>query len=118
MSDMLTIEKQPFSKQKEVKKTPIKKFFIETFGCQMNVADSELIIAMLNDRGFKMSNTPENSDLIFINTCSIREKAEEKVYSQLGRWDKLKKNKPEVIIGVLGCMAQNLKHNLLECPQL
>ena len=68
----------------------------------MNVADSELIMAMLNDEGFVKSSSPQNSDLIFINTCSIREKAEEKVHSQLGRWDKIKKNKPEVIIGVLG----------------
>tara|TARA_S200000501_G_scaffold377215_1_gene434737 strand:+ start:1324 stop:2697 length:1374 start_codon:yes stop_codon:yes gene_type:complete len=91
-----------------------KKFFIETLGCQMNVADSELIITMLNNEGFIKSDSPQNSDLIFINTCSIRERAEEKVHSQLGRWDKIKKNKPEVIIGVLGCMAQNLKHDLLE----
>ena len=79
MSDMLTIEKQSFLKQKEVKKTPVKKFYIETLGCQMNVADSELIIAMLNKVGFKKSNSPKNADLILINTCSIREKAEEKV---------------------------------------
>ena len=114
MSEVLTFEKQPLANQKEVKKPLRKKFYIETLGCQMNVADSELIIAVLNDEGFKMSNIPENSDLIFINTCSIREKAEEKVYSQLGRWDKLKKNKPELIIGVLGCMAQNLKQDILE----
>ena len=114
MSELLTTEKQLFANLKEVKKAPKKKFYIETLGCQMNVADSELIIAMLNDQGFIKSNSPQNSDLIFINTCSIREKAEEKVYSQLGRWDKLKKYKPEVIIGVLGCMAQNLKQDILE----
>ena len=114
MSEVLTYEKQPLPKQKEVKKTPVKKFYIETLGCQMNVADSELVIAMLSDKGFIKSDSPQNSDLIFINTCSIRERAEEKVHSQLGRWAKIKKNKPEVIIGVLGCMAQNLKQDLLE----
>ena len=114
MSELINYEKQPIANQKDVKKTLNKKFFIETLGCQMNVADSELITAMLNDEGFTKSNTPQNSDLIFINTCSIREKAEEKVYSQLGRWDKIKKNNPEVIIGVLGCMAQNLKQDILE----
>ena len=64
-----------------------KKYYIETLGCQMNVADSELIIAMLNDNGFIESKNPWDSDAIFINTCSIRERAEEKVHSQLGRWD-------------------------------
>ena len=92
----------------------VKRFYIETLGCQMNVADSELIIAMLNNEGFIKSDSPQNSDLIFINTCSIRERAEEKVHSQLGRWDKIKKNKPEVVIGVLGCMAQNLKQDIIK----
>ena len=114
MEDTQVIEKQPLTIQKVDKPHTGKKFYIETLGCQMNVADSELIIAMLNDLGFVKSNSPQNSDLIFINTCSIRERAEEKVHSQLGRWDKIKKNKPEVIIGVLGCMAQNLKQEILE----
>ena len=114
METTLAIENQTFTLQKEPKIGTGKKFFIETLGCQMNVADSELIIGMLNDEGFIRSNNPQNSDLIFINTCSIRERAEEKVHSQLGRWDKIKQNKPEVIIGVLGCMAQNLKQDILE----
>ena len=114
MENILVQKKQNFIKQRTDKIGLGKKFYIETLGCQMNVADSELIIAMLNDEGFVKSNSPQNSDLIFINTCSIRERAEEKVHSQLGRWDKIKKNKPEVIIGVLGCMAQNLKQDILE----
>ena len=91
MSDVLTYEKIRAAKQT---KKP-KKYYIETLGCQMNVADSELIIAMLNNEGFIMSDTPQNSDLIFINTCSIRERAEEKVHSQLGRWEKIKKISPK-----------------------
>ena len=67
-----------------------------------------------NEEGLVRSNNPNNSDLIFINTCSIRERAEEKVHSQLGRWYKIKKNNPKIIIGVLGCMAQNLKQEILE----
>jgi len=114
MENILDYKKQSLMKQKTDKIGLGKKFYIETLGCQMNVADSELIIAMLNDKGFAKSNSPQNSDLIFINTCSIRERAEEKVHSQLGRWDKIKKNKPEVIIGVLGCMAQNIKQDILE----
>ncbi|MAL65200.1 MAG: tRNA (N6-isopentenyl adenosine(37)-C2)-methylthiotransferase MiaB [Candidatus Marinimicrobia bacterium] len=97
-----------------LKSGKIKKFYLETLGCQMNLADSELIISMLNDEGFIRSDNPYKSDLILINTCSIREKAEEKVHSQLGRWHKIKKDKPEVIIGVLGCMAQNLKQDILD----
>ena len=114
METTLVVENQTLTLQKEPKIGTGKKFFIETLGCQMNVADSELIIGMLNDEGFIRSNNPQNSDLIFINTCSIRERAEEKVHSQLGRWDKIKQDKPEVIIGVLGCMAQNLKQDILE----
>ena len=83
MENILVPKKQNFTKQRTDKIGHGKKFYIETLGCQMNVADSELIIAMLNDEGFVKSNSPQNSDLIFINTCSIRERAEEKVHSQL-----------------------------------
>ena len=80
----------------------------------MNVADSELIVSMLYKEGFVKSDNPNNASIVFINTCSIRERAEEKVHSQLGRWHKIKINRPEIIIGVLGCMAQNLKQEILE----
>ncbi len=114
MSETLTSEKQLPTIQTVGKKTPKKKYYIETFGCQMNVADSELIVSMLYKEGFVQSDNPNNADIVFINTCSIRERAEEKVYSQLGRWHKIKINNPEIIIGVLGCMAQNLKQEILE----
>ena len=91
-----------------------KTFHIETFGCQMNVADTELVEAILIDQGYEKSNNPKTADAIFLNTCAIREHAEDKVHSQLGRYDLIKKERPEVIIGVLGCMAQSLKNNLLE----
>ena len=91
-----------------------KKFYIETYGCQMNVADSELIKTIMHDEGYELSNDIADSDAIFVNTCAIRDHAEEKVHSQLGRYALLKKEKPDIIIGVLGCMAQNLKHDLLE----
>ena len=89
-------------------------FFIETYGCQMNVADSELIRGMLIKEGLKPSDDIENADIIFVNTCAIREHAEDKVHSRLGFYNKLKKDNPEIIIGVLGCMAQNLKDNILQ----
>ena len=91
-----------------------KTFHIDTYGCQMNVADSELVESILLDQGYHKSESPHNADAIFLNTCSIREHAEDKVHSQLGRYHLIKKKKPEVIIGVLGCMAQSLKNDLLE----
>ena len=80
----------------------------------MNVADSELIEKILIDRGYNKSNEPQNADAIFINTCAIRDHAEQKVHSTLGRFAKIKKNKPSLLLGVVGCMAQSLKHDLLE----
>ena len=91
-----------------------KTYHIHTYGCQMNVADSELVESILIDQGYYSSNDPSKADAIFINTCSIREHAEDKVHSQLGRYELIKKDRPDVIIGVLGCMAQRLKHDLLE----
>ena len=91
-----------------------KSYFIETYGCQMNVADSELIETILKNQGFQKSNEPTNADAIFLNTCAIREHAEEKVHSQLGRYHIIKKERPDTLIGVVGCMAQSLKQDLLE----
>ncbi len=91
-----------------------KTYFIETYGCQMNVADSELVESLLQKEGYSPASKIDNANAIFVNTCAIREHAEEKVHSQLGRYDLIKKEKPDTIIGVLGCMAQSLKHDLLE----
>ena len=90
------------------------RYYIETYGCQMNVSDSELVSNQLEKIGYKMSSRLENADLIFLNTCSIREKAEETVNNRLDSLHYLKKNNPKLIIGVIGCMAQNLKNELLE----
>jgi len=80
----------------------------------MNVSDSELVESLLKKEGFESINDPNSADVLFVNTCSIREHAEDKVHSLLGRYNLLKKNKPYMIIGVLGCMAQSLKHDILE----
>ena len=80
----------------------------------MNVSDSELVESLLIREGYQAINNPDRADLLFINTCSIREHAEDKVHSLLGRFNLLKKNRPSMIIGVLGCMAQSLKHDILE----
>ena len=90
------------------------RYYIETYGCQMNVSDSELVSNQLEKIGYTMSKTIENADLIFLNTCSIRERAEETVHNRLDSLHYLKKNNPKLIIGVIGCMAQNLKNELLE----
>ena len=90
------------------------KYYIETYGCQMNVYDSELIAGLLEKCGYQETKEISNADAIFLNTCAIREKAEETVHNKLSNLQYLKNNKPEMILGVLGCMAQNLKDSLLE----
>ena len=92
----------------------IKKFALETYGCQMNVADSELVEGILTNLGLEKTADYDEADAIFLNTCAIRENAETKVHSKLGNLYKIKLNKPHLIIGVLGCMAQNLKDDLLK----
>ena len=90
------------------------KYYLETFGCQMNVADSEMIEGILQSKGYYPIKRMDSADIIFVNTCAIREHAEEKVHSRLGLFSKIKNNKPNVIIGVLGCMAQHLKDDILD----
>lgn len=91
-----------------------KKLFIRTFGCQMNEHDSERIAGMLKEEGYKLCEQPEEADLVILNTCSIREKAEQKAYSELGRFQELKQEKPELIIGVAGCAAQREGEEILK----
>ncbi len=89
-------------------------YFVETYGCQMNVADSELVAGLLDGCGYQRTSDPLRAQLILLNTCAIREKAEATVHSRLGRLARLKQKDPAVLIGVLGCMAQSLADNLLE----
>ena len=83
-----------------------KRLYIETVGCQMNVLDSELVVAGLLQAGYELVDSPRDADTILFNTCSVRQHAEDKIYSALGRLRPLKERNPETIIGVLGCMAQ------------
>jgi tRNA-2-methylthio-N6-dimethylallyladenosine synthase len=92
----------------------IQKYFIETYGCQMNVYDSELVSTLLEKSGYTECKDLRDADAIFLNTCSIREKAEDTVHNRLTNFKHLKRKTPNLIIGVLGCMAQNLKNDLLE----
>ena len=89
-------------------------FHIETFGCQMNIYDSELVAGILQKCGYHETTDLKSADIIFLNTCAIREKAQETVHNRLESIQHLKKNKPNMIFGVLGCMAQNLKNDILE----
>lgn len=95
-----------------------KRFYIESYGCQMNFADSEIVASILNQEGFGATRNLEEADLILINTCSIREKAELTVRKRLTEFRKLKRNKKGVLVGVLGCMAERLKAQLLEEEKL
>jgi len=90
------------------------KVFIETYGCQMNVNDSEVIASILHANGYAITNEIDSADIILINTCSIRENAETRVWGRLDVFKQIKKRKPSVLVGVLGCMAERLKDQLLE----
>ncbi len=95
-----------------------KYFYIESYGCQMNFSDSEIVASILGESGYRPIRQMELSDLILINTCSIREKAEETVRKRLRVFDQVKQQKPGTLVGVLGCMAERLKKKLLEEEKL
>ena len=111
------------SKQGEVLMKPqknegSKKLFLESYGCQMNFADSEIVASILIDKGYTTTQNFEEADLIFVNTCAIRENAESRVRQRLQDYKKIKKNNPDALIGVLGCMAERLKSQFLEEEKL
>ena len=91
-----------------------KKLFLESYGCQMNFSDSEIVASILQKNGYNTTTVLEEADLILLNTCSIREKAEQTVRMRLSQFKTLKKEKPSLTVGVLGCMAERLKTKLLE----
>ncbi|WP_205500914.1 tRNA (N6-isopentenyl adenosine(37)-C2)-methylthiotransferase MiaB [Rufibacter psychrotolerans] len=91
-----------------------RKLYIESYGCQMNFSDSEIVSSILFDAGFDTTSEVTNADLVLLNTCSIREKAEQTVRHRLTQLQHLKKKRPGLVVGVLGCMAERLKKNLLE----
>ncbi|GAA0894255.1 tRNA (N6-isopentenyl adenosine(37)-C2)-methylthiotransferase MiaB [Fulvivirga kasyanovii] len=91
-----------------------RKLYIESYGCQMNFSDSEIVSSIMKKEGFDTTSDFNEADVIFLNTCSIREKAEQTVRARLSQFNTVKKNRPEMMIGVLGCMAERLKSQLLE----
>lgn len=98
----------------DTEKTNNKKVYIESYGCQMNFSDSEIVASILAENGYGTTRNLEEADVVLVNTCSIREKAEQTVRQRLTVFNKEKKKKPELVIGVLGCMAERLKSQLLE----
>lgn len=95
-----------------------KKFYIESYGCQMNFSDSEIVASILQEDGFGATRNFEEADLVLLNTCSIREKAEQTVRNRLHTFKKIKDQKPGMLIGVLGCMAERLKAKFIEEEKL
>ncbi|GLU54781.1 tRNA (N6-isopentenyl adenosine(37)-C2)-methylthiotransferase MiaB [Dyadobacter frigoris] len=91
-----------------------KRLFIESYGCQMNFADSEIVASVMREAGFATTSDAENADLVFLNTCAIRDNAEQRVRTRLKQLNVYKKKRPGMLIGVLGCMAERLKAKLLE----
>ena len=88
--------------------------YIETYGCQMNVNDSEVVLSVMQDAGYSLCENIENADLILVNTCSVRENAEQRVFGRLDVFRLEKKRRPDVVVGVIGCMAERFKDQLFE----
>ena len=91
-----------------------RKLFIETYGCQMNVGDTEIIISILQEHGYRYTEIQQEADVILINTCSVRDNAEQRIWGRLSEMRRLKKQKPTLLVGIVGCMAERLKEALLE----
>ena len=107
-------EKQAAADLKSTAKSDEKKLYIETYGCQMNVADSEVVASIMKMAGYEMTEDIADADAIFVNTCSVRDNAEQKIYSRLQYFHSLRKHKKDLIVGVLGCMAERVKEELLD----
>ncbi len=125
MQDTLTLKQHDETRQGEAfvplasaLDNPTKSFYIESYGCAMNFADSEVVASILGEQGFGAVKEPELADLILLNTCSIREKAEDTVRKRLTEFRKIKKARPGLIVGVLGCMAERLKGTFIEQEKL
>jgi tRNA-2-methylthio-N6-dimethylallyladenosine synthase len=105
---------ETFRVSKDLPTGKSRKLYIESYGCQMNFSDSEIVASILEKEGFDTTSDISQADVIFLNTCSIREKAEQTVRYRLTHIHGLKKHKPELLVGILGCMAERLKSKLLE----
>ncbi|HAP35401.1 MAG TPA: tRNA (N6-isopentenyl adenosine(37)-C2)-methylthiotransferase MiaB [Bacteroidetes bacterium] len=91
-----------------------KKIYVETYGCQMNVADTEVVLSVMDGIGYKLTQQADQADIIFVNTCSVRDNAEARVKQRVSELKNHKRNNPEVLIGILGCMAERLRTELID----
>ncbi|MHC5353415.1 tRNA (N6-isopentenyl adenosine(37)-C2)-methylthiotransferase MiaB [Myroides sp. LJL115] len=114
MEKVIEENKQGTSLQLENKAENTKKLFIESYGCQMNFSDSEIVASILSQEGYNTTDNLEEADLVLVNTCSIRDKAEQTVRKRLDQYNQIKKKNPSMKVGVLGCMAERLKSKFLE----
>lgn len=89
------------------------KVYIETYGCQMNLADTEVVMGILNNKGYELTKEIDSADVVFLNTCSVRDNAEQRIHGRLGNIGILKQKNPNMVIGVLGCMAERLREDLI-----
>ena len=115
MSALLDIELDGRAVQTEIPVAPVsgQKVFIETYGCQMNVSDTELMLGILKQSGYTSAHRPEDADVIVLNTCAIREHAEERIRGRLGQLRQLKYRRPDLIMGISGCMAKHVSESLM-----
>jgi len=118
MEKLLKEEMQGTALEISGKSKNARKLYIESYGCQMNFSDSEIVASILTEEGFNTTQQMEEADLILVNTCSIREKAEVTVRKRLEKFNAVKKDRPHIKVGVLGCMAERLKSKLLEEEQI
>ena len=107
------MEKNPEADFKSATADESKKLFIETYGCQMNVADSEVVASVMKVAGYEVTDNLDDADAVFLNTCSIRDNAEQKILNRLEFFHSLRRKRPHLLVGVLGCMAERVKENLI-----
>ena len=112
MVELTNIETLPATAAVEIPADGVRRVYVETYGCQMNVADSELVTSILRDAGYRIVDRPDGADIILINTCAVREHAEERVIGRASQLHGLRNRNPQLTIGILGCMAQHLAATL------
>lgn len=105
--------------EKNLERTsPARKVYVETYGCQMNLADTEIVLGIMNKSGYAPTQAIDEADVVLLNTCSVREHAEDKIHQRLGTIRKQMSRRPDLVVGVLGCMAERLRSNLIERHQV
>src|SRR5690606_18447131 len=114
MEKIIDENKQGESLILEPKTENTRKLYIESYGCSMNFSDSEIVASILANEGYNTTNNLEDADLVLVNTCSIRDKAEQTIRKRLEKYNAVKRINPKMKVGVLGCMAERLKSKFLE----